>query len=444
MKDRYDIVVIGAGPGGLMAATVLAREGQDVLLVDVKKDIPKVNRCCCTALITEPNTHGDTVTIRDNNIHFEKNDFTVRYTGQWVKLEKSIRLSPGEKKLTMANVKGVAWPYSKDVLLKNLLEDAVNAGTDVLTETAGLKAENVNGGVKVIVRGCSSRSLKEVRCKVAVAADGVNSQIVKGLDLFNKRKYITSFHVASYFLEGAEVPYPNSWITFIGKGHTRDGKSQLYMLAKHLPDARPGDEPIIDMMCGTPRGFSSKEALDYFISSGRFSHWFRKARIVHSSSAALNFYSPIMEPAEGNVVVVGDAAAFIETYCQGAVMYGYRAGRAILKHLETGEGFKEYTDFWRSSFEYCHPGEMEKASRSFGLHILADEELDYIFGLTDNEVCDNCYISENSAPDVVRKAILSHMDQIRKERPDIAKKFESLMGKASLEEALAFKPQEKQ
>jgi hypothetical protein len=35
------------------------------------------------------------------------------------------------------------------------------------------------------------------------------------------------------------------------------------------------------------------------------------------------------------------------------------------------------------------------------------------------------------------------MDQMRKERPDIAKKFEALMGEASLEEALEFKPQKK-
>ncbi len=171
-----------------MTALTLAREGQDVLLVDVKKEIPQVNRCCCTALITEPNTHGDSVSIQDNNIHFEKNNFTVRYTGQWVKLEKSIRLSPGGKKLTMTNVKGVAWPYSKDDVLRNLLEDLVAAGADILTETAALKAENVNGGVKVTLRGCSSRALKDVRCKVAVAADGVNSQIVKGLELFKTEK----------------------------------------------------------------------------------------------------------------------------------------------------------------------------------------------------------------------------------------------------------------
>jgi len=65
-------------------------------------------------LINEPNTHGDTVRIVDNNIQFEKTDLTVRYTGQWVKMVKSIRLSPGGNKLTMANEEeGVAHPYSR-------------------------------------------------------------------------------------------------------------------------------------------------------------------------------------------------------------------------------------------------------------------------------------------------------------------------------------------
>ena len=56
MKKKYDCIVIGAGPSGLMAARELSAAGQTVLLVDVKKDIEKVNRSCCTMLINEPNT----------------------------------------------------------------------------------------------------------------------------------------------------------------------------------------------------------------------------------------------------------------------------------------------------------------------------------------------------------------------------------------------------
>ena len=48
MKTTYDFVVVGAGPAGLMVAKELSGAGQKVLLVDIKRDIEKVNRSCCT------------------------------------------------------------------------------------------------------------------------------------------------------------------------------------------------------------------------------------------------------------------------------------------------------------------------------------------------------------------------------------------------------------
>ncbi len=423
MKSRYDFVVIGAGPAGLMAAKELAKEGQDVLLVDIKKDIPEVNRSCCTMLINEPSTHGETARIVDNNIYFENTDLTVKYTGQWVKMVKSIRLSPGGNKLTVVNEKeGVAWPYNKEVLLRDLLKEVVENGVDIVTETAGIRAENVNGEVKVLLRGTRMRSMKEVRCKVAFACDGVNSQIVKGLGLFKQRKYLTTFHVASYFLQGVEHPFPPSWVTFVGQGHTPWGVGQLYMLPKHLADAKPGDEPIIDVMCGTPLGIPAKASLDAFLRKGRFADWFRNAEVVHTAAATLNFYTCIMNPVEGNVVVVGDAASFIETYCQAAMFYAYRAVKAAFKVLETGKGYEDYTQFWRDSFEYCWPGEVDKAIRGFGLHAFANDELDYIFSLTDKEEYQG-YVSENTAPDIMKMAIMNHMGQVEEERPETAEKM---------------------
>lgn len=424
MKNKYDFVVIGAGPAGLMAARELAAAGQDVLLVDIKKDIEKINRSCCTMLINEPDTHGETVRVVDNNLHFEKTGLTVKYTGKFVKLLKSSRLSPGGYKLTMVNEKeGVALPYTKEIILRNLLDEALKNGVEVLTETAGIRAENIDGGVKVLLRGNRSRRLEEVRCKIAFATDGVNSQIVRGLDLFKTRKYLATFRVASYFLDDVDYPYWDSWITCVGKGHTRLGKGQIYMVPKYLPDAGDADSPILDIFCGTPAGLPSKQGLDGFLQEGPFRHWFRNAKIVHKAACVLNFYTCIMNPVEGNIVVVGDAAAFIETYCQSALMYGYRAAKAALKVLDTGKGYEEYSNFWRESFEYCWPGEIQKALQGFGLHQFSDDELNYIFSLTDNEEYEG-YVSENTAPKIMKQAIMGHIDRIRKERPEIAKAIE--------------------
>jgi flavin-dependent dehydrogenase len=324
----------------------------------------------------------------------------------------------------MVNEKeGVAHTYTKQILLRGLLCEVEEKGVHVLTETAAIRAENVNGGVKVLLRDGRSRSLKEVFCKIAFAADGVNSQIVLGLKLFKQRKYIGSFRVASYFLDEVDCPHEDAWITCVGKGHTKWGRGQIYLVPKYLPDSKPGDKPILDVFCGCPVGIPSKKSLDGFLREGPFNQWFRNAKVINQAACTVNFYTCIMNPVEGNIVVVGDAAAFIETYCQSAMMYGYQAAKAALKVLDTGQGYEDYTSFWRETFEYCWPGEIEKALQGFGLHVISDEELDYIFSLTDNEEYEG-YVSENIAPEVLKKAIMSHIDQIRKERPDTAKTIE--------------------
>src|SRR3989338_5356002 len=44
MKDSYDVVVVGGGPGGSTCATLLAQAGRDVLLVD-KARFPRDKTC---------------------------------------------------------------------------------------------------------------------------------------------------------------------------------------------------------------------------------------------------------------------------------------------------------------------------------------------------------------------------------------------------------------
>ena len=45
MKNEYDIIVVGGGPAGCMAASCAAAEGAGVLLLDKKRDIGNPVRC---------------------------------------------------------------------------------------------------------------------------------------------------------------------------------------------------------------------------------------------------------------------------------------------------------------------------------------------------------------------------------------------------------------
>ena len=95
MHEMYDLIVIGAGPAGLMAAQTAARGGLKVLLLEQKTSIASVGRTCVAGLITEPDCDGETVTVEGDQIVFHKNDFSIRYSGLWKAIKGYYFVSPG-------------------------------------------------------------------------------------------------------------------------------------------------------------------------------------------------------------------------------------------------------------------------------------------------------------------------------------------------------------
>jgi len=43
---KYDVIVVGAGPAGLMAAKTAAEDGLKVLLIERKRNITEIKRLC--------------------------------------------------------------------------------------------------------------------------------------------------------------------------------------------------------------------------------------------------------------------------------------------------------------------------------------------------------------------------------------------------------------
>jgi flavin-dependent dehydrogenase len=441
MEKIYDAVVVGAGPAGLMVAGQLGGRGASVLLVDMKKDIPRVFRSCCANLIIEADTHKETVSYAGGAFRFEQNSFSVPYAGAVIPLQQSVKVSAGGSTLLIKGKSpegSVAVSFEKEALLQGLFSRVQACGTvDIMAETQALGAENTAAGARVKLRTRGGPEFS-AQGRVVVAADGVNSPIVESLGLNAKRrKFFARFRVASYHMEGVECPYPDAWVTFIGKGHTLGGRGQLYFCPK--PHAGRTSPPVYELTAGVPiaegaGGVTPVDELEYFTTKSRFAPWFRHAEIVSRRAATLNFYTPLTDPVEGNVVVVGDAAAFIETYVQGALQYGYLAAEAIAGHLATGSGFGPYAAAWADSFEYNDPAHIKNATQGFGLHVLKDEDLDYLFSLTRGDDIRG-FVNEFSDPDTVRNALLRHIERIRSERPELAATFEKF-GQVSVHDAL--------
>ena len=420
MNETYDLIVVGAGPAGLMAAITAARENLKVALIERKSAVSSIKRSCCTALINEPGTHGEFVTLENNKIVFHRSDFSVPYHGPSIPLKQLIKFSPkGYKFVVERSEDPVAVALNKECLLEGLLEQAKQLGVKILNGTQALKAENADNNVIVTVKQNGKTS--EITTKTAIAADGVNSRIVESLGINKERKFFGNMQAITYYLKDVECPYPPAWMVFVGKGHTPSMKGQIYFLPKPQKDG----SSVYEITYGHPVFDESamQEDVQWFLEKGVCSSWFKKATIAKKLSAVLKFCTPILEPRAGRILIVGDAASYIEVYVQGALMYGYHAAMSIATFLKEGSGLGNYVAFWKKTFAYKQPGAIEAAMQAFGLHVLEDEEIDYLFRLTDRETYKG-YVNEHSSKETTMGALMSHMDEIKRDKPELAAKIQ--------------------
>ena len=56
---NYDVVIVGAGPAGLMAAKRGAEKGLRVVVIERKKDVSRIRRACCSHFVMDDGYAGD-------------------------------------------------------------------------------------------------------------------------------------------------------------------------------------------------------------------------------------------------------------------------------------------------------------------------------------------------------------------------------------------------
>jgi len=161
MKGRYDVVVVGAGPAGSIAAREAAKAGASVLLVEKRQTIGDPVRCA----------EG----ISKEAIHRH-----IRLDTSWISAEvDGFRIySPDGTPLEMLGVSSgeVGYVLERKLFDRALANDAVHHGAEVMVKTRAVGLLKDDGATRGVVLEHLGKRF-EVEADVVVGADGVESKV---------------------------------------------------------------------------------------------------------------------------------------------------------------------------------------------------------------------------------------------------------------------------
>lgn len=417
MNNTTDLLVIGAGPAGLMAAKTAAELGLKVILVEMRQDLKKLRRACSAQFILDDGYENEFIKIDDGKIRFTRNEFAVNYSGALVDVTNKYYHSPQGHRIHFAHPdqSPFAKKFDKPKLLNDLLQECEAVGVDVRMSTTAVGGSDTGDYVRIGLKSDEKQYTVNAR-KVAIA-EGANAHLT-GIFGFNEnRTLFATAHVLKYILSGVTDIQPNSWNLFYGKAYYSNSPviigPSLY-----------GDETFELTLSGSAT-LRPELIYENVTQKSPLKNRFANAKVVDKQGCAVKAFASLKVPYSGNVIVIGDSAAFVEVEVQGALMCGYRAAKAVHEELQGNTGFEDYTRWWNESFEFNRDDYLLVSQGYALVPTYSDDELDYLFTLVEGKTLEGTY-SQYKTPKLIWDAILVHKEQIQKERPQIFEKIKKM------------------
>ena len=409
----YDVAVIGAGPAGLLAAKTASELGMKTVLVEKRKDVSKITRACSMQFILDDGYENEYVQLQDDKILFTRNGFSVDYNGKTHDLTHKYYISPGGSSIHFANSDGspFAVKFEKGVLLEQLRQACEKSGAELREHTVCYDAYDGSDGTTVLLSEGGTKST--IKARKLIAADGANSRMTEALGMNGQRKLFTVALCIIFLVEGIKDYDPHAWKRYMGKAFSPNAGVTI------APSFYDG---VADVIIGARTAMPPDRMYHEITTNYKLAPLFQNARVIDKFGCSLKAFTSLKVPHKGNVLAVGDAAAYVEVEVQGALMCGFRAAHAVKRELEGKNGYNDYSAWWGDSFEF-NSDEYLRVAQGYALSpTYSDAELDYLFALTEDQVLEGTY-SQYKSPKLMWDSILRHKQRIKKDRPEIYAKI---------------------
>jgi len=331
MKSRYDVLVIGGGPAGALAAKTAAQAGNSVCLVEKRPAIGTPVRCA-------------------EGIGKELLKEYIKPDPRWISadIESARIIAPNGTAISLDQARAgneVGYVLDRKIFDRELVWQAAEAGADVIVKTRATAPIIENGavrGAKVLSAGVPA----DIRAEVVITADGTEAQFARwaGLDTTVPLREMMS--CAQYLMTDIDI---NAGSTDFYLGNSIAPEGYLWVFPKGDRTANVG----VGITGRKSRdGSRAKDYLDRFVAKN-----FPNGKAIEAIAGGVPVCRPLPCTVSDGLLVAGDAARVVDPITGGGIgnaMYtGRLAGEVASKCIEAGNCSKEalmpYDTEWRAS-----------------------------------------------------------------------------------------------
>jgi len=331
MKSKYDILVIGGGPAGALAAKTAAKAGNSVCLIEKRPAIGTPVRCA-------------------EGIGKDLLKEYVKPDPRWISadIERARIIAPNGTTISLEQDKAgneVGYVLDRKIFDRELVWQAAEAGADVFVKTRATAPIMENGAV----RGANVISIgtpAEIRADMEIAADGVEAQFARRAGLNTTVPLREMMSCAQYLMTDIDID-AGSTDFYLGNAIAPEG--YLWIFPKGERTANVG----IGISGRRSRdGSRAKDYLDRFVAKN-----FPDGKMIEAIVGGVPVCRPLECTVADGLMVVGDAARVVDPITGGgignALFTGRLAGQVASDCIAAGDCSKEaltaYDTGWRNS-----------------------------------------------------------------------------------------------